>query len=155
MFAFSISSGLHVAHTQLWTDLTQFKNINYELMPFARMTCPKQLAILAPETIPLNTFLFNSIILLLGFIPIDIHRLRLSNFQPNQRFDEHSISLLHQSWKHTRILQPIANKTTKITDIVQFKPRLPLIGYLLLPIYKIVFNNRHRKLTARYDILMA
>ena len=149
-FQFTQKSTLTTSPEKLWTDITQFKNINYELMPFARMTCPKHLNTLAPDTIPLDTPLFKSIILLLGIIPIDLHCLQISQFKPQQGFWENSSSMMHRTWQHTRTLTPINEHNTQISDTLLFEPRLPFVGYLLLPIYKMVFENRHQKLIRKY-----
>lgn len=149
-YSLTRQSTLPIDKAELWKAITQFDNINYELMPLAYMTYPAAAKTLVLDTVPLHTTLFTSIILLFGCIPIDLHRLQLSDFKPEQGFWEHSHSLTHSAWKHTRTLQTLPDGQTQLIDHVQFEPRLPLVGYLLLPVYCLIFGHRHKRLQKKY-----
>jgi ligand-binding SRPBCC domain-containing protein len=149
-FTFQVESPVNCESEKLWLHVTQMQNINYELMPFARMTYPKERAALNVSDVPLQTTLIKSVILLFGFIPVDLHLLRLDNIVSGQAFYENSTTLMHCYWKHTRTLKPKGNVTV-IKDEVSFSPRLPLVGHLLLPVYRHIFQHRHRKLQAFFN----
>jgi hypothetical protein len=123
------------------------QNVNYELMPIVRMTFPANKATINGQQVPMHTPSFTSILLLFGFIPIDLHHLTFDKIIEGECYYENSTTLTHKFWKHTRILTVVDNGTM-VNDEVTFQPRVPLLGYLLLPLYKATFNHRHRRLSA-------
>ena len=151
-FEFTTTSTLNLPRTQLWQEVTNMQGVNYELAPFVKMTLPKEYEQFTIQDAPVGEKLFTSIILFFKFIPVDIHHFRLDQVVTNERFEENSTSLMHQFWRHTRILRRIENGT-EITDVIQFLPRLPLIGYLLQPVYQFVFRNRHQRLRNKFNII--
>jgi hypothetical protein len=151
-FSFQLSSVLNVQKEQLWRDITDMDSINYELMPFVRMTYPESIKSVGIKNAPLNQLLFKSCLLFLGIIPIDVHYLSLENIESEHRFDENSSSWMHQFWKHSRVLNQLPNCQVNIMDTVHFKPRLFILGYFLLPIYKLVFHHRHNRLKKKYNL---
>lgn len=144
-FSFSIQSEVKASSETLWNHITQMKNVNAELMPFAKMTYPPNRSEIGNNDVPLQQVLFKSIILLFGFIPIDIHYLRLDKIETGKAFYENSYSLQHHYWKHTRCLMQQGDKTM-VRDELHFAPRISFLGYLLLPVYKVIFRNRHKQL---------
>lgn len=121
------------------------QNVNAELMPYVRMTYPDDKKEIGSNNVPLNTTLFKSVLLLFGFIPVDLHFLRLDKIDHGSAFYENSISLIQKYWKHTRILTAIGDKTL-VRDELHFLPRLKILGYLLLPFIRLIFTNRHKQL---------
>ncbi len=97
---------------------------------------------------PLNKNVCRSLVLLFGFIPIDIHQFRFQKITESE-FSERSITLTNKEWHHDRTLQQSA-QGTKIIDVVSFESRLPFVGSLLQPIYKHIFLHRHKRLKQMY-----
>jgi ligand-binding SRPBCC domain-containing protein len=148
-FSFSVSSNLNVSRQALWQTVTRMPGVNYELMPFVAMTYPSAYKQNSIEQAPLNKVVFNSILLLFGFIPFDVHSLKIEKLQPGYFFQEHSSSLMHKDWKHRRILEDMGNGTT-VTDYIVFAPRLSCLGMVLRHVLKYVFTNRHKRLQKKY-----
>jgi ligand-binding SRPBCC domain-containing protein len=144
-FTFTIQSEVNATKEILWPHITQMKNVNHELMPFAKMTYPAAMSEIGGREVPVNTVLFKSIILLFGFIPIDLHYLRLNKLEYGIAFYEDSYSLQHHYWKHTRTIIEQDGKTL-VRDELHFAPRIGFMGYVLLPAYKHIFANRHKQL---------
>ncbi|HLP19769.1 MAG TPA: hypothetical protein VK174_05685 [Chitinophagales bacterium] len=144
-FAFIIQSEVNATKEILWQHITLMKNVNGELMPFAKMTYPQHMAEIGGREVPLQVVLFKSVILLFGFMPIDLHYLRLDKLEYGTAFYENSYSLQHQYWKHTRTIIEHDAKVF-VCDELHFGPRIFFMGYLLLPIYKMIFRHRHKQL---------
>jgi ligand-binding SRPBCC domain-containing protein len=134
------------------------------------MTYPSETSSLSGidrEIIPLRTTLFCSVLLLFGFIPFDLHWLALEHIEEGKRFDEHSSSILQKFWKHSRYISIINNdpipkndrntnnrgdqqQQVVIDDELEFCPRIPLIGNLVLIIVKLLFTHRHNQLKRKF-----
>ncbi|MES2621251.1 MAG: hypothetical protein V4615_10395 [Bacteroidota bacterium] len=145
-FTFAIESEINSSKEILWQHITQMKNVNAELKPFARMTYPKEMSEIGKNEVPLKQVLFKSVILLFGSIPIDLHYLCLDRIDVGTAFYENSYSIQHHYWKHIRTISECNGKTL-VKDEIHFAPRISLLGYLLLPVYKIIFANRHKQLS--------
>ena len=145
-FTFSIQSKVNADKQALWQHITQMQNVNYELLPIVRMTYPADRAALNGVDVPLRTPLFTSVLLLFGFIPLDLHHLAFDKIDEGNAFYENSTTLTHKYWKHTRTLTA-TDGGTLVNDEVTFQPRFGLLGHLFLPVYKQVFAHRHRRLT--------
>lgn len=148
-FTYTVQSHIRSDRLALWQHVTQMQHVNDELLPFVRMTYPADRASLAGQAVLMNTVLFRSVILLFGFIPVDLHALAFDKIVDNKAFYENSITLTHKYWKHTRSLADTEGGTL-VKDEVHFSPRLPLIGYLLLPVYRAIFRHRHRRLAKAF-----
>jgi len=58
--------------------------------------------------------------------------------------------MLTQSlWEHERIVEPAA-RGCRVRDTVRFEPRWRWLGHLQLPIFRLVFANRHRRLVKKF-----
>ena len=141
-FTFSIESLLNADKTSIWNHITQMKNVNAELMPFVKMTYPKDKSEIANNDVPLHKTLFTSYVFLFGFIPIDIHYLQLDKLDIGTAFYENSTTFTHRYWKHTRTLITQKDKTL-LRDEIHFSPRFTALGNVMLPIIKKVFEHRH------------
>ncbi len=113
-------------------------------MPLLRMTVPNGKERLPFTQVPLQQPLFGSWLLLFGVLPFDRHLLQLDHVWEGG-FSENSKSLVHRVWRHDRTIVSTDTGCT-LTDSLQFEPRIPLIGYMLLPIVRYVFRHRHRHL---------
>ncbi len=156
VFRFSIKSSFpNITRREAWFHMTSMKGVNEELMPFIFMTYPSAANETSVSEAPLNEFLFMSVILLFGLIPIDLHWLRFESLSNFSGFEENSSTLLHRFWRHHRYLGEESksklnsqdpDKELIITDDIEFSPRIPFFGYLILPIVKFVFRHRHAQL---------
>jgi hypothetical protein len=146
--AFSVSSRLAAPAAAVWARAVSWDGVNAELWPL-RMTAPRQWRARELAGVPCGQPLFDSWILLLGVLPMDLHRFRLESLGPGMRFQEDSGSLLVRQWRHQRIVEP-EGACCVVTDRLEIVPRLALLGWLLAPVYRLVFANRHRKLRHWY-----
>lgn len=113
------------------------------------MTYPADRGEIGKQAVPLNQRLFTSVLLLFGFMPIDLHYLRFEKLDMGNAFYENSSSLLQKYWKHARTLSAQGNKTL-VRDELHFQPRVPFAGHIVLPLVKTVFRNRHAQLTKSF-----
>ena len=142
------SSDLAVDVDVILATLT-LNGVNAELSPLVRMTAPAAFAQRPLQEWPERQNLFISWILLLGVLPVDRHAFYLDSVTPGRGFVETSSSTLNALWQHERTIIPLA-AGCRVTDVVEYRCRLPLLGYLLNPVYKLVFWHRHRYLRSRY-----
>jgi hypothetical protein len=149
-FSFTVSSIIKCERTELWQAVTKLKNVNYELMPLLKMTYPEQADVIDIQTIRKGDILFRSCFLLFGFVPVDLHSLRVVEIEDGCFFHEHSHSIANASWKHHRTLESIDEQQTTVTDWVRFTPRITLLGYILNPLIQYLFEHRHQRLAKRY-----
>lgn len=124
--------------------------VNAELWPLVRMTVP-----VAWRARPLAQWvtgrvLFRSVVLLFGWLPVDVHSLKLEHIDPATGFVEGSHSWMNRLWQHERRVLPTPCGCT-VTDAVSVHSRIPGVATLLLPIYRGVFRHRHRRLRALYS----
>lgn len=146
-FRFSRASDLTVGVDVMLATLT-LDGVNAELSPLVRMTAPARFAQRPLHEWPERQTLFKSWILLLGVLPVDRHAFYLHSVMPGKGFVETSTSTINALWKHERTIVPLA-AGCRVTDAVEFRCRLPLLGYLLKPVYEVVFWWRHRHLRSR------
>lgn len=147
-FSFELRSNFLVERNALWNHIIGMPNVNKELMPYIRMTYPASRVSLrgSEKLVPFGQTLFVSVLLLFGLIPIDLHWLRLDRIVEGKAFYENSTTLLHKYWKHTRTLTEKGDGVVQLTDELKFLPRIPLLGHLLLPVVKHIFQHRHKQL---------
>jgi hypothetical protein len=145
---FSRTSDLAVGVDVILATLT-LNGVNAELSPLVRMMAPAAFAQRPLQEWPERQHLFTSWILLLGVLPVDRHAFYLHSVMPGKGFVETSSSTINALWKHERTILPI-EAGCRVTDAVEYRCRLPLLGYLLKPVYTLVFWHRHRYLRSRY-----
>jgi hypothetical protein len=121
------------------------RGVNRELSPLVRMTVPAEWADIPISRWPTGMSLFTSWILLFGVLPVDRHRFSLRGVEADVGFDEVSSSIINRTWRHRRFVTSRESGVT-LRDRVDFTCRVPLLGYLLLPVYRAVFTHRHRVL---------
>lgn len=134
----------------VWERVTSFDGVNDELMPIARMTCPRELRRIDASVVPIGRPWFRSWILLFGVLPFDWDHLRIMAIEPGRGFHEDSTMLTQRRWVHRRTLDPAVGGTT-VTDRIEFEPRLPLVGPALRMLFQAVFRHRHRRLAAHFE----
>jgi hypothetical protein len=144
---FSVTSRLAAPATIVWARAVSWAGVNAELWPI-RMTAPAEWRQREIHTVPCGRKLFRSRILLWGVVPLDVHDFRLESLGPGLQFQEDSTSWMNQQWRHRRTVVPDGPGDTGcvLTDRLEIVPRFALLGFLLAPVYRLVFANRHRKL---------
>ena len=143
-YAFSIQSDVPLSAPVVWSRVSTFLGVNYELMPWLRMTVPSAMEARSVMEAPLGEPIFASWLLFAGVLPIDRHIFQLEEAEEG-RFLERSSSWLHAVWRHER--RVVATETgCRVSDELQFCPRLRFLGHLVLPIVRAVFAHRHRRL---------
>lgn len=145
---FKISSELPVRPAVILPSLTM-EGVNAELRPLIRMTAPADWVTRSILKWPPETHLFSSWILLFGVLPIDRHSFYFKLIEPELGFSEASSSIINELWCHQRTIVP-TDRGCIVTDTVSFSCRAPMVGYLLKPVYEIVFSRRHRNLKTRH-----
>lgn len=145
---FELSSKLEVSPEEIHRILTM-RGVNAELSPLIRMTVPPEWSKRAVIEWPTGRVLFSSWLLLFGAIPVDRHTFFLKSTDPQRGFVEESSSLTNKLWCHRRDIDQ-CGATCRVTDTVEFKCRLPLLEYVLAPVYRFVFSHRHKVLRANY-----
>ena len=149
----SRTTDLAVAPADLLNNLT-LASVNDELRPLVRMTAPDPWCSRPILEWPTQQQLFDSWILLLGVVPVDRHSFLLRAVVPGEAFVEESKSLIHRVWVQERRVTGI-NGGCRLTDRVSYQSRWPLLGYLLKPLYELVFWLRHRNLVLQYGSAIA
>ena len=150
MPSFAVRSTLAAPPSAVLARALTMPGVNAELMPLVRMTHPAEAAVLDVARVPLGQVAFRSVLLLFGVLPIDVHALTLVRLDPTRGFLERSQSLLQRVWEHERTVEPGPRGGCVVTDRVRFAPRLPGVGWLLLPVMRAVFRHRHRRLAAAF-----
>jgi len=125
--------------------------VNAELMPLLRMSYPAQYRTLDVHAAPAGEVVFHSWLLLFGLLPVDRHALAFEAIHENG-FDERSSSWLQSIWIHRRRIDAVPGGT-RVTDELEFEPRLRIAMPLVAAIITRVFRHRHRRLCARYGRL--
>jgi len=129
---------------QVWERVASWEGVNHELAPLVRMTHPARFRALSD--IPADGRChFVSILLLLGVIPFDLHRIAMRAFDYGRSFSERSSNFMLRLWAHDRTIRPFEGGV-EVIDRCAFEPRLLLPGALLLPVYRWGFGRRQRRL---------
>ena len=149
MVRLSFVSDLAASPAQVWQRVSTMNGVNHELMPLLRMTHPPEAADLSSPLLQLGQTAFASWLLLFGILPIDRHYLMLERLYPGEGFDERSWSWMQAEWIHRRRVLAIEGGT-RVTDELEFMPRLGIAAYLLRPVIRHVFNHRHRRLAETF-----
>ena len=131
---------------KVWESISTMAGVNYELMPLVRMTYPKQAGDFLIDRAPTGQVLFRSVIFLFGFIPYDLHDLKLSRVDPGVGFLEESTTLVNRLWRHERTLEPVDDKTCAITDRLTVIPKLGFLAGLMKVSIDSIFRHRHKRL---------
>jgi hypothetical protein len=147
-YKFEKSSALAIAPSQFWAH-ARFADVNAELRPWVHMTAPGAWKSRPLIEWPAGRQLFSSWVLLFGFLPVDLHFLCLERIDPERGFDERSSSFSNRFWQHSRSVVPCEGGCI-VSDRVEYASRLPLLGAILLPVYRAIFDSRHRFLRRKY-----
>lgn len=152
-FTLSVKSKLAAAPMEVWHRVNTLAGVNAELMPLLRMTAPANSYQLPFTQAARQQPLFASWLLLFGILPFDRHQLQLDEVWEGG-FRENSSSLIHRYWRHERIITP-DNGGAVLSDTLEFEPRLSSLGYLLLPLVRMIFTHRHHYLRQQFGTFSA
>jgi len=144
---FQVSSVVPASPAEVWARVSTVEGINFELMPLARMTCPRRFAAIDPAVVPLGQRLFRSWILLFGLLPVDYDDLTLLRVEAGRGFLESSRMLSQRRWVHERTLEAVPGGC-RVTDRIGFEPRLPAAARVFGRVFRLFFAHRHRRLGA-------
>jgi hypothetical protein len=144
-YFFRMTSQLLASAERVWVHASSFADINREFRHLLRMSYPRHLAKMTPETFPLGRVAFRSWLLLFGFIPVDYDDITLVELVPGQHFQEVSRMLSMSEWRHRRVVTPEGSGCV-VQDEVAFTPRWRLGGPILFLVARLLFRLRHRSL---------
>ena len=138
----------------VWRHISSMAGANYELGPWVTMSYPPHYAniegaVAEAELLVPGRTLFYSWIMLARLIPLDRHALGMDRILPGESFEERSHSLTQRVWLHHRRLSAVAGGT-RVTDLLEFEPRLSLFAPTLRFIIHLLFQHRHRRLRRRF-----
>lgn len=122
--------------------------VNYELGPFLKMSCSKEWERRSLTEWQTGAPLFRSVIFALWVLPIDVHSFYMEKVS-RHGFEEHSSSWMNSLWRHKRTVEPNGSSCA-IRDMVEFTPRVRMVGGLAARIYQAVFKHRHKRLQVRF-----
>jgi hypothetical protein len=145
-----VTSRLDAPAAAVWNRITTAAGVNDEMRPILRMSFPRGMERLDPETVEPGRPLGRCRLLLFGLIPIDYDDLTLIRIEPGRGFHERSRMLTQRLWEHQRTLEPAGPESCLITDRVAWQPRLGLPGAPLRPLIRRFFDHRHRRLRRRF-----
>lgn len=148
MPSFILSTELQTTPASFWQGMSMAA-VNAELWPLVRMTVPHNWKSCPLEQWATGQPLFRSVILLFGVVPVDIHSLQLAHIDPERGFVEKSSSWVNKQWQHERRTEATRSGCI-VTDTVTVQGRIAWLAALLLPVYKMVFRHRHRRLAGFY-----
>jgi hypothetical protein len=130
--------------------VASLRGINDELGPWMRMTAPRG-AELSSTAVPLGQRWFRSWILLFGVLPFDYDDLRVQRIEAGRGFLERSRMLSARSWEHEQTLEPMDDRSTRLTDRVAFTARLRATARIHRAVIAAIFRHRHRRLQRFFE----
>jgi hypothetical protein len=122
------------------------EGINHELAPILRMSMPRGLDGMTIDDAPIGETIGRSWIFLFGFLPVDYDDLCLVELEPGRRFLERSSLLSMRTWQHERMVEPLDDGSSRLTDRLTFEPRIPGTRGLARRIIAFLFRRRHRRM---------
>ena len=136
---------------EVWERAVSEEGINDELAPILRMTMPPALRGKTVDTVEVGVPLGRSWILLGRVLPVDYDDLCLAELEPGRRFLERSQTLSFAVWQHERIVEPVAERSCRVSDRLGFElrpalARVPGAARVACAIVAFLFRHRHRRL---------
>ncbi len=143
MFSLRFESTVRKEKNTCWNWIVSVDGIRKEMFPLIRMTHPSGVSDITVRFVNAGQPLYNSWMLLFGFIPIDMSRLTMISIDKGESFVESSQMLTMKTWRHKRTLFT-AGTNTKIVDELEFEPRfLPSVTAWFITR---IFRLRHRNI---------
>lgn len=129
----------------VWERVVTPEGINDEFWPWLTMSLPTEVSALSIDTLELGKPIGRSWIRLFGVLPVDYDDLTIAELEPGRRFLEQSRLFSAPQWQHERLVEPIDDASSRITDRLTFTPRRGF-GLLGPRIIRLIFWYRHRRL---------
>ena len=152
MIKLSFKSEIKVEKEDLVKHSFSMEGVNFELFPWIRLTYPKGSYLFKKNIKPPGQFLFRSLTLFLGIVPIDLHSFYFYSLDFDGHFVEMSNSLVFKQWNHTRIISSIDGGSL-LEDYLEFSPRLVLFRKLVKFLINRVFLHRHNKIKKKFGVV--
>jgi ligand-binding SRPBCC domain-containing protein len=147
------SSQLAQPRAVVWATVSTMSGVNAELMPFVRMTYPRDLPALANADLVPGKVVFQSWLLFLGVLPFDRHALALEQVTDGEGFVEESTSWMQRRWRHERRIADRVGGGCIVTDRLTIEPRLAVLSPVTRIIVTRLFAHRHRRLRRRFRVV--
>ncbi len=148
MIEFECSSEHNVDVEILRKNAFSMNGVNFELSPLVRMTSPRCYSDMSILEWPRNQHVFTSVLLLFSAIPVDYHKFIFVALEQDG-FEERSSTLMNKEWFHKRTIIA-SGEASLVVDKVSYQSRLPFVGLLMKPLYKFIFERRHKRLGGKY-----
>jgi ligand-binding SRPBCC domain-containing protein len=141
------SSLLRASAADVWARVTRMDAINREMMPFMRMTYPREAEgmTLDGADVRLGEPLFRSWVLLGGILPIERMDVTLVELDRGKRFVEQSRTLAMRRWRHERTIEP-AEGGCRVTDRLTLEAPMGALSPVIARLVGVFFDHRHRQL---------
>jgi ligand-binding SRPBCC domain-containing protein len=91
-------------------------------------------------------------------LPVDYDDLCLAELDPGRRFLERSRTLSFSVWQHERIVEPLDERSCRVTDRLGFELKravawIPGAARLARAVVAFLFRHRHRRLARQAGAL--
>ena len=139
------SSVLSASAADVWARVVTPEGINDEFWPWLTMSLPTGALALSIDTLELGKPVGRSWIRLFGVLPVDYDDLTIAELEPGRRFLEQSRLFSAPQWQHERLVDPVDDASSRVTDRLTFTPRRGF-GLLGPRIIRLIFWYRHRRL---------
>lgn len=151
-WTFSYASDIAAPAVDVWERVVTPEGINDEMAPWMTMSVPRGADGIAIDSVEVGRPVGRAWLRLFGLVPFDYDYLTVAHLEPGRRFREESTMLSMRAWTHDRTVEPVAEDTARVTDVVTFRPRLTMVpaGPLLRRILAAFFGHRHRRLAAHF-----
>ena len=143
------TSLLSAPAADVWARVVTPEGINDEFWPWMTMSIPADFAGETIDDVELGQPIGRCWVRLFGVLPVDYDDLTIVELEPGRRFLEQSRLFSAPRWQHERILEPVEDTTSRLTDRLTFTPRR---GFALLGprIIRSIFWHRHRRLRRQF-----
>ena len=136
----------------VWAKVSTMAGVNHELHPWVHMTVPssfgnRSLQEATPEQ--LKGVLFRSVLLVLHFLPFDVHALHLDQVHAGEGFDENSTSWMQKTWIHRRRVFAVGEGCA-VSDELIIEPRISFMAPVTRAVVSFLFRHRHRRLVQTF-----
>ena len=143
------SSLISAPAADVWARVVTPEGINDEFWPWLTMSMPKSASDMSIDTLELGKPVGRSWIRLFGVLPVDYDDLTIVDVEPGRRFLEQSRLFSAPQWQHERVVDPVDEESSLITDRLTFTPRRGF-GLLARPLIELIFWYRHHRLVRHF-----
>ena len=150
-WSFRQSSTVPASPSAVWDRVVTPEGINDEMRPWMTMSVPKGADDITIDSLDIGRPIGRAWLRLFGIVPYDFDHLSIAELDRGRYFREESTMISMRRWTHERTVEP-ADGGTRVTDVVTFSPRLPMVlcGPILQRVLAAFFRHRHRRLAAHF-----